>query len=289
MSDDPGLRDEVRSYEENNAVLTTKPSKTFEENGVYKIYANYSKKIADMPSYAYLAVTRAEDEKQLSNSLTFSGPRITEAAEKIFIPKNAQSAVSYLKEAIQDGLDRLLLPSVEREIHSNKKRWADEAAIKVFGENMKHLLLTPPIRGLTVLGFDPGFRTGCKLAVVDQTGKFLFNDVIYPTFGDKGIEESAKKLLSLVKTHHVDLIVIGNGTASRESERFVSEFIKQHNLPTKYMIVSEAGASVYSASELAQQEYPNLDVTVRGAISIAHRVQDPLAELTKIDPKAIGV
>lgn len=287
MSDSPSLRDDIRTFEENNAILTTKTSKTFEENGVYKIYANYSKKIADMPSYAYLAVARAEEEKQLSTGLTFSMPRIIDLAEQEFIPKNAGSVVVYLKQAIEDGLERLLLPSVEREIHSNKKRWADEAAIKVFGENMKHLLLTPPVRGLTVLGFDPGFRTGCKLAVVDQTGKFLYNDVIYPTNGDAQIQNSQKKLLDMIKKYSVDLIVIGNGTASRESERFVSEFIKEHKLDTKYMIVSEAGASVYSASELAQEEYPHLDVTVRGAISIAHRVQDPLAELTKIDPKSI--
>lgn len=242
-----------------------------------------------MPSYAYLAVARAEEEKQLSTSLTFSEPRNTMLAEQAFVPKNANTSVVYLKEAIQDGLERLLLPSIEREIHSDKKRWADEAAIKVFGENMKHLLLTPPVRGLTVLGFDPGFRTGCKLAVVDQTGKFLFNDVIYPTNGERSIEEAQKKLAEMIKKYNVDLIVIGNGTASRESERFISEFIGSHKLNTKYMIVSEAGASVYSASALAQEEYPHLDVTVRGAISIAHRVQDPLAELTKIDPKSIGV
>lgn len=146
VSDDASLRDDIRTFEETNAVLATKPTKTFEENGVYKIYANYNKKIADMPSYAYLAVSRAEEEKQLSLSMTFSLPRITELAEKAFIPKDANSVVDYLKEAIEDGLDRLLLPSIEREIHSNKKRWADEAAIKVFGENMKHLLLTPPVR-----------------------------------------------------------------------------------------------------------------------------------------------
>jgi len=289
VSDDASLRDVIRTYEESHAVLSTKPTKTFEENGVYKIYGNYSKNIAEMPSYAYLAVCRAEDEKQLSVSLWFSHARITEQAQLAFVPKDHATVVEYLIEAIEDWLERLLLPSIEREIHSNKKRRADEAAIKVFGENMKHLLLTPPVRWLTVLGFDPGFRTGCKLAVVDQTGKFLFNDVIYPTNGSHSEEEAAKKLLYMIKTHNVDLIVIGNGTASRESERFVSEFIKTHKLPTKYMIVSEAGASVYSASELAQAEYPNLDVTVRGAISIAHRVQDPLAELTKIDPKAIGV
>lgn len=289
VSDSPALRDDIRGFEENNAILNTKQTKTFEENGVYKIYGNYTKKIADMPSYAYLAVTRAEDEKQLSLSLQFGYAKIIEQAKAIFVPKNANSVMSYLIEAIEDGLERLLLPSIEREIRSNKKRRADEAAIKVFGDNLKHLLLTPPVRGLTVLGFDPGFRTWCKLAIVDETGKFLYNDVIYPTNGDVQKEPSQKKLLEMIKTYKIDLIAIGNGTASRESERFISEFIKQHKLDTKYLIVSEAGASVYSASELAQEEYPTLDVTVRWAISIAHRVQDPLAELTKIDAKAIGV
>lgn len=289
VSDDAGLRDDIRGFEENNAILSTKPTKTFEENGVYKIYGNYGKKIADMPSYAYLAVCRAEEEKQLSLSMQCSYARIIEQAKAVFVPKNANSLVAYLIEAIEDGLERLLLPSIEREIRSNKKRRADEAAIKVFGDNLKHLLLTPPVRGFTVLGFDPGFRTGCKLAVVDATGKFLYNDVIYPTNGDVQKEPSQKKLLEMIKKYNVDLIAIGNGTASRESERFISEFIKEHKLDTKYLIVSEAWASVYSASELAQEEYPTLDVTVRWAISIAHRVQDPLAELTKIDAKAIGV
>lgn len=242
-----------------------------------------------MPSYAYLAVSRAEEEKQLSLNVQFAFPKIIERAKLAFVPKHHGTVVEYLIQALEDGLTRLLLPSIEREIRSNKKRRSDEAAIKVFGDNLKHLLLTPPVRGMTVLGFDPGFRTGCKLAVVDATGKFLYNDVIYPTNGDRSVQESKTKLLKLIKDNKVDLIAIGNGTASRESERFISEFIKQHSLDTKYLIVSEAGASVYSASELAQEEYPHLDVTVRGAISIAHRIQDPLAELTKIDPKAIGV
>jgi protein Tex len=289
VSDDPSLRDDIRSFEETNATLQTKQTKTFEENGVYKIYGNYSKKISDMPSYAYLAVSRAEDEKQLSVSLQMGYDKILEQAKLAFVPKVHASTVEYLIEAIEDGLERLLLPSIEREIRSNKKRRADEAAIKVFGDNLKHLLLTPPVRGMTVLGFDPGFRTGCKLAVVDPTGKFLYNDVIYPTNGSGGVADAGNKLLDMIKKYKVDLIVIGNGTASRESERFISDFIKQHKLDTKYLIVSEAWASIYSASELAQQEYPSLDVTVRGAISIAHRVQDPLAELTKITPKSIGV
>lgn len=289
VSDHADLREEIKDYEQINANLWTKATKKFEENGVYKIYKEYSKKISEMPSYAYLAINRAENEKQLSVKLHMSHERISESAERFFIPKNANTCVTYLKEAIEDGLVRLLLPSLEREIRSDKKRWADEAAIKVFGDNMKHLLLTGPVKWLTVLGFDPAFRTWCKLAIVDKTGKFLYNTVIYPTEPQKKTEESEKVLKELIKKYEIDLIVIGNGTASRESEKFVAEFIKKNKLDVKYMITSESGASVYSASELAQEEYPDLDVTVRGAISIAHRVQDPLAELTKIDPKAIGV
>lgn len=195
----------------------------------------------------------------------------------------------YLQEAIEDWLKRLLLPSLEREIRSDKKRRADEAAIKVFGENMKNLLLTPPITGMIVLGFDPAFRTGCKIAIVDATGKFLYNTVIYPTAPQNDILNAEATLVELIKKYKVNLISCGNGTASRESEQFIAKMIKNNKLDVKYLITSEAGASVYSASKLAQDEYPNLDVTVRWAISIAHRVQDPLAELTKIDPKAIGV
>ena len=289
VSDHADLRSDLKSFEEQHALLETKATKTFEENGVYKIYQNYSKKLFDMPSYAYLAVSRAEKEKQLSVKLQFSQEKISAFSTQYFIPKNANSSVIYLQEAVDDGLSRLLLPSLERELRSDKKRWADESAIKVFGENLKQLLLTPPVQGLTVLGFDPAFRTGCKLAIVDKTWKFVDKSVIYPTEPQKKIAEAEHTLLDLVKKYQVDLIVIGNGTASRESEKVVADFIRNHKLKLQYIITSEAGASVYSASELAQQEYPDLDVTIRGAISIAHRVQNPLAELTKIDPKAIGV
>ena len=289
VSDHADLRAEIKQFEEINAKLQTKATKTFEENGVYKIYKDYNKKLAEMPSYAYLAVARAEKEKQLSVGLEFSQSKISEFSTRFFVPQKANSSVEYLHEAIEDGLTRLLLPSIERELRSDKKRWADEAAIRVFGDNLKNLLLTPPVKGLTVLGFDPAFRTGCKLAVVDQTGKFLAKEVIYPTEPQNKIAEAEKSLLNLVEQYGIDLIVIGNGTASRESEKVVADFIKKNNLKVQYVITSEAGASVYSASQLAQDEYPNLDVTIRGAISIAHRVQDPLAELTKIDPKAIGI
>lgn len=289
VSDHADLRAEIKQFEEVNAKLQTKATKTFEENGVYKIYKDYNKKLSEMPSYAYLAVSRAEKEKQLSIGIEFSQSKISEFSTRFFVPQKANSSVEYLHEAIEDGLTRLLLPSIERELRSDKKRWADEAAIRVFGDNLKNLLLTPPVKGLTVLGFDPAFRTGCKLAVVDQTGKFLAKEVIYPTEPQNKIAEAEKSLLNLVEQYGIDFIVIGNGTASRESEKVVADFIKKNNLKVQYVITSEAGASVYSASQLAQDEYPNLDVTIRGAISIAHRVQDPLAELTKIDPKAIGI
>ena len=289
VSDHANLREKIKSHEEINSIVTTKPTKTFEENWTYKIYKEYSKQITDVPSYAYLAIDRAENEKQLNVKLKMSDEKIRSFANNFFLPNNANTSSCYLIEAIEDGLDRLLLPSIEREIRADKKRRADEAAIKVFGENLKNLLLTPPIKWLTVLGFDPAFRTGCKLAVVDKTGKFLYNDVIYPTAPQNKIEESEEKLLKIVNQYDIDLISIWNGTASRESEKFVSDFIKKYKLDIKYMVTSEAWASVYSASKLAQSEYPQLDVTVRWAISIAHRVQDPLAEFTKIDPKSIWV
>ena len=289
VSDHADLRAKIKEFEELNAILFTKPTKTFEENWVYKIYKEYQKKLSEIPSYAYLAVNRAEKEKQLSIKLQFSAEKISEFSSHFFIPQNPNSSLEYLKEAIDDGLERLLLPSIERELRADKKRRSDESAIKVFWDNLKNLLLTPPVKGLTVLGFDPAFRTGCKLAVVDQTGKFLAKEVIYPTEPQKKIAEAEKTLLELVKKFWIQLIVIGNWTASRESEKVVADFIKKNDLKTQYIITSEAWASVYSASKLAQDEYPDLDVTIRGAISIAHRVQDPLAELTKIDPKAIGV
>jgi len=292
VSDHANLRENIKNYEENNAKISTKPTKTFEENGVYKIYANYSKKWNEIPSYAFLALLRAEKEKQLNIIVDFSWERTLESSKKYFIPnwwKWLWTSVEYLILAIEDGLKRLLLPSIERELRADKKRWADEAAIKVFGENLKNLLLTPPIQWKTVLGFDPAFRTGCKLAIVDPTGKFLFNTVIYPTAPQNDTEKAEAILMWLIEQYHIDLISLGNGTASRESEQFLANVIKKNKLNVQYIITSEAGASVYSASKLAQDEYPSLDVTVRWAISIAHRVQDPLAELTKIDPKSIWV
>ena len=289
VSDHADLREDIKVREETTWILACKKTKTFDDKWVYKIYGEYSKKLSDMPSYAYLAVSRAETEKQLQVRLEFSNDKIREETTKFFFPKNYGTCICYVHEACEDGLHRLLLPSLEREIRSDKKRRADESAIKVFGENLKNLLLTPPIKWMSVLWFDPAFRTWCKLAVVDQTGKFLDKTVIYPTEPQKKVTEAWETLKKLVDQYKIDLIVIGNGTASRESEKIVHDFIEKYKLNVKYMITSESWASVYSASKLAQDEYPDLDVTIRGAISIAHRVQDPLAELTKIDPKSIGV
>jgi len=289
LADHPEYREMIRKQYTSTITLETKPTKTFDPNGVYKIYGAYSKKLAEMPSYAYLAVARAEEEKQISLGLQRPLPVLLKSAETLFVPRNPSEIVSYLSDALTDGLKRLFLPSLEREFRSEKKRRADEAAIKLFGENLKQLLLTPPVRGKTVLGFDPAYRTGCKLAVVDPTGKFLAKTVIYPTPPQSDLAWAEKTILELIKEHTIDLIVIGNWTGSRESSIFIDSVLKKHKLSTQYMVVSEAGASVYSASKLAQDEYPDLDVTIRWAISIAHRVQDPLAELTKVDPKAIWV
>lgn len=289
ISDDADLREKIKWDEEKFWILKTKPTKTFEEKWEYKVYKEYSKKMMHIPSYAYLAIARAEKEKQLSVSLEMFFDKIFNNAKWLFVPKQANSSKIYLEEAIEDGLKRLMLPSIEREIRSDKKKTADIDAIKIFGENMKNLLLTPPIKGKTILGYDPGFRTGCKLAVVDPTWKFLDNSVVYPVPPQNKVKEWEREILRLIKKHNIDLIVIWNGTASRESERFISNLVKENKLDVKYMVVSEAWASVYSASKLGQEEYPDLDVTVRWAISIAHRVQDAMAELTKIDAKSIWV
>jgi len=289
VGDHANLRETIKIHEQNHWLLQTKATKKFEDNGVYKIYKSYSKKISQMPSYAYLAVCRAEKDKQISLKFQVDEERTIDRAFRIFVAEEGGTSIELLEDAVIDGLKRLLVPSIEREIRKGKKEWSDEAAIKVFGENMKNLLLTPPIKGINVLGFDPAYRTGCKLAVLDYTGKFLYDTVIYPTPPRNDLVVAEKVLLKLIKDYKIELIIIGNGTGSRESEKFVANVIKNNKLKTQYMVTSEAGASVYSASKLAQEEYPKLDVTVRGAISIAHRVQDALSEFTKIDPKAIWV
>jgi len=289
VADDADLRGYTKEKEEQWANIVTKPTKKFDEEGTYKIYKDYKKPISKMPSYAYLAICRAEKEKELSVKLEMYEDKIIENGKYKFTPENPNTSVVYLEEAITDGIKRLMLPSIEREIRSDKKKWADLEAIKVFWDNMKGLLLTPPVRGKTILAIDPGFRTGCKVAVLDPTWKFLDKSVLWHVPPRNDLAGAYAEIVKLTKKHNVDLIVIWNGTASRETEKFVSEVIKKADLRVDYMVVNEAGASVYSASKLATEEYPDLDVTVRWAISIGHRVQDSLAELTKIDPKSIWV
>ncbi len=292
VSDHANLREDIKTHEEANAQLSTKPTKTFEPNGVYKVYWDYTKKWDQIPSYAFLALLRAEKEKQLSLNIDFSWEYTFECAKRYFLPNNWKclwTSQEYLQLAIEDWLKRLTIPSIERELRADKKRRADEAAIKVFGENLKNLLLTPPIQWKTVLGFDPGFAHWCKLAVVDPTGKFLENATIFPTEPKKDLINAEKILVEMVNKHKVQLISLWNGTASRESEQFIAGMIKKHKLDVQYVITSESWASIYSASKLAQEEYPGLNEMIRWAISIAHRIQDPLAELTKIDPKSIWV
>lgn len=263
-----------------------------EETTPYEMYYEYSEEIKKIPPHRILAINRGEKEKVLSVKIVISEDKVIKYLEKELLKGNSVTDEK-LKLAIKDAYKRLIFPSIEREIRSELTDKGEEGAIMIFKENLKALLLQAPIKGKTVMGYDPGFRTGCKVAVLDSTGKFLENVAVYPTVPKKDIEGTKKTLKALIKKYDVDVISLGNGTASRESEEVISEMLKEIKEETgkelAYVIVSEAGASVYSASELATKEYPDLDVTVRGAISIGRRLQDPLAELVKIDPKAIGV
>lgn len=289
IADDPKLRTTIKTQQASTISVQTKATKNFEENGVYKTYQEYTKPLATIPSYAYLAISRAEKEKQLRLKILLDEPRSIQAAVSLFVPHNASSLQSLLIQALTDGIKRLLHPSLERELRSNCKERCDREAIGIFGSNMSQLLLSSPVRGKTIMGFDPAYRTWCKIAIIDETWTYLDSTVIYPTEPQNDKSWATKKLLSMIQQYTVWLICIGNGTASRESEQFVADMINTYSLDTKYLIVSEAGASVYSASALANEEYPNLDVTIRGAINIAQRVQDPLATYVKIDPKSLGV
>jgi len=270
-------------------VLETKKTKTFDENGVYKNLAAKSEKVAYIPSHRYLAIMRALKEKELSVKITIDIARIEENIKQYKIPRNASSSKELLFDAYKDGLKRLLLPSIEREVQSELKEKADSAAISVFGKNLSQLLMTPPVTKMVLLGVDPAFVSGCKLAVIDENANFLESAVIYPTEPRKDYENSKKKVLQLAKKYNISGVAIGNGTGSRETQEFFARLNAEENANLRYTVVSEAGASVYSASKLAQDEYPNLDVTIRGAISIAQRLRDPMATLVKIDPKSLGI
>ena len=291
ISDNADFRKAIKkSYYRDGVIQTSAVDK--EAKSPYEIYYDFTETIKTLPSHRILAINRGEKEKFLKVKLVKNEQYILNLLEKHIIKRNS-TRENELQATIQDSWKRLIEPSLDREIKADLTEKADEQAIKVFGKNAKQLLLGAPLKGYTVLGFDPAYRTGCKLAVIDETGKVLDTAVLYPTEPQNDIIGSRKKLIELIKKDNINVIAIGNGTASRESEQFVSDTIKQlkdeDGITVNYVIVSEAGASVYSASELATKEYPNLNVSLRGAISIARRLQDPLAEFVKIDPKAIGI
>ena len=291
ISDDPDFRKKIKSIYYREGIIETAATKE-DEKSPYEMYYKFTEKISTIPSHRILAINRGEKEEFLKVKINKPEDKILDIIWRKLIHSEGECA-DLIKEAAEDSYARLIEPSVDREIRSDLTEKADEQAIKVFGKNAKQLLLGAPLKGLTVLGFDPAYRTGCKLAVIDETGKVLDTGVVYPTEPQNDIEGAKKELIRLIVKDKINMIAIGNGTASRESEMFVSDTIKEVKeklgLDVYYAIVSEAGASVYSASKLATEEYPDLNVSLRGAISIARRLQDPLAEFVKIDPKAIGI
>lgn len=286
ISDVPEYRKEIKRLCYVYGKIVTKNAKNEKSN--YEMYYKFEEEIKKIPSHRILAINRGEKEEFLKVSIEKPYEKIYNHLRKNTI-KGETQFTAILEETIEDSYKRLIEPSIEREIRADLTEKAEEQAIKVFGKNAKQLLLIAPIRGITVMGFDPAYRTGCKIAVIDDTGKVLDIATVYPTEPQNDVEGAKKILKNLIAKHKVNMIAIGNGTASRESEKFVSDMIKEIPETVYYTIVSEAGASVYSASKLATEEYPDINVSIRGAISIARRLQDPLAELVKIDPKSIGV
>lgn len=291
ISDNAEYRKQIKRFTYRDGIIETKAVKENEKSN-YEMYYDFSEKVNRIPSHRILAINRGEKEEFLKVKITKPEEKILGIMEKDIIKGNTQFR-EMLKNTILDSWKRLIEPSIEREIRSDLTEKAEEQAIKVFGQNAKQLLLGAPLLGLTVIGFDPAYRTGCKIAVIDETGKLLDTTTIYPTEPQNDVEGAKKVLINLIAKYNVDMFAIGNGTASRESEMFVADVIKEvkekYGKEVHYAIVSEAGASVYSASKLATEEYPDINVSLRGAISIARRLQDPLAELVKIEPKAIGV
>ena len=288
VSDNADFRKTVRKITFDTGLIITKGAT--EEDSVYAQYYDHKEPIAKIPSHRVLAINRGEKEEFLKVSISVDKGIILNYLSTEMITELKSPAAKYIEAAVIDSYDRLIAPSIEREVRNDLFDTASESAIKLFAENLKHLLMQSPLKGKTVLGFDPGFINGCKTAVVDKTGKVLDTAVVYPTTKSKfKTEEAAKIIKKMVEKHKVDVIAIGNGTASRESELFIAETLKTVNYDCKYIIISEAGASVYSASKLAAEEFPEFDVMQRSAVSIARRLQDPLAELVKIDPKSIGV
>ena len=288
VSDSAEIRKRLREVARSFGTLTSVASDA-ENESVYTTYYDFNEGVKKIAGHRVLAVNRGEKEGFLKVSLTLDEDKPLSIIHKALDRGTNPLCSDILREAGDDAYSRLIFPSIEREIRAELTETAAENAIKVFAVNLKQLLMQPPVKGKTVLGLDPGYRTGCKVAVVDGTGKVLDTAVIYPTHGERKAAESKQKLLQLIKKHNVDIISIGNGTASKETEMFAADAIKELDRKVYYMVVSEAGASVYSASKLAANELPELDLTLRSAVSIARRLQDPLAELVKIEPKAIGV
>ena len=288
IADDADYRKKIKSFCFREAIIASKAAKE-EEKSSYEMYYDFSEPILKIPSHRILAINRGEKEEFLKVKVEKPEEKILDYLKKQIIKDIKSQFYEPLNTAIEDSYKRLIEPSIEREIRNDLTERSEEQAIKVFGKNAKQLLLQPPIKEMTVMGFDPAYRTGCKIAVIDKTGKLLDTTTVYPTEPQNDVEGAKKVLLSLISKYNINMIAIGNGTASRESEAFVSNMIKEVSGEIYYAIVSEAGASVYSASKLATEEYPDINVSLRGAISIARRLQDPLSELVKIDPKAIGV
>ncbi|MBR3673180.1 MAG: RNA-binding transcriptional accessory protein [Clostridia bacterium] len=286
ISDNAKYRKEIKRLCYRDGLIVTKGDEDVKSS--YEMYYDFNEKVSRIPSHRILAINRGEKEEFLKVKIEKPEEQIIAYMEKDIIRSETQFS-QILRDTILDSFKRLIEPSIEREIRSDLTEKAEEQAIKVFGQNAKQLLLGAPLKGLTVMGFDPAYRTGCKIAVIDETGKLLATTTVYPTEPQNDVEGAKKELIKLINKFDINMIAIGNGTASRESETFVSNMISELDKEIYYAIVSEAGASVYSASKLATEEYPDINVSLRGAISIARRLQDPLAELVKIDPKAIGV
>lgn len=290
FSDDALIRKQVRQMTfKEGKMISEKKTKAEDEKSVFEMYYEYSEQINKIVPHRVLALNRGEKENVLKVSIDDPSERILSWIERHVINGKQTIAKQVLVEAIEDGYKRLIQPSIEREIRKEVSDIAEEQAIHIFSENLRNLLLQPPLKGRIVLGVDPAFRTGCKLSVVDDTGKMLEVDVIYPTQPWNKVDEGKEKVKHLIKKHGIEMIAVGNGTASRETEQFIAELLKEVDDEVFYLIVNEAGASVYSASKLAKEEFPDLQVEERSAVSIARRIQDPLAELVKIDPKSVGV
>ncbi len=287
VSDDADVRKYIREFALREGVIITKNAT--DEKSVYDMYYDYSERVKNIAPHRTLAINRGEKENFLKVKLEINNDKVLNHIINKYINNENISNKEEIVQAIEDSYKRLIFPSIEREVRNTLTEVAQERAINVFGQNVKSLLLQPPVKGKVVIGFDPGFRTGCKVAVVDKNGKFLDYATVYPTEPKNDVEGTKKTLKDFINKYDVDIIAIGNGTASRESESIISDMIKEIGKEVQYVIVSEAGASVYSASELANEEHPDVDVSIRGAISIGRRLQDPLAELVKIDPKSIGV